>query len=94
MCDVEELKLRVICKTLNEPDYMFIVWKKKGQIGICKSCWAKIGDKNWECGKDPRPNMKDLLSDRARFGENPIETVYKPKEKELKTRLTEDDEYE
>ena len=94
MCDVSELKLKIKCSTPNEVDYMFVMWKKKGQIGICKACWEKIGNKNWECGTDPRPTFESLFSEKARVGENPIPTEYNPKEKELKEQLTEDDIYE
>jgi hypothetical protein len=35
-----------------------------------------------------------MAFDKARVGENPILTEYKPKEKEIKEQLTEDDLYE
>lgn len=94
MCQVELMKLHVICKTPNSLIKLNIEWGRKGQIEICSDCWAKIGNKNWECGKDPRPTFESLFSEKARVGENPILTEYKPKEKELKEQLTEDDEYE
>ena len=79
MCKVEEMKLRVTCKTPNEPDYMFVMWKKKGQIGICKACWEKIGNKDWECGSDPRPTFASLFVGRGLEGA--VLTEYKPKNK-------------
>lgn len=71
------MKLHVRCKTPEEPCIVFIVWKKGEQIGVCDKCWSKIADKDWETGKGPKPTMEEVLSDKNRFGDNPIETEYK-----------------
>jgi hypothetical protein len=90
MCQIEEMKMHVQCNTPNEPDYMFIMWKKKGQIGVCKPCWEKIGNKNWECGTDPRPTFESLFVGRGLEGA--ILTEYKPKEINAK-EIIEEEEY-
>jgi hypothetical protein len=87
------MKFRVTCQTPEEPALVYVIWKNKGQIGICKLCWEKIADKKWECGDSVRPDIKELLSDKARFGENPILTEYKPKEKESKELIENEGEY-
>jgi hypothetical protein len=94
MCDISELKLRVTCETPDSPIKLYIQLKKKGLIAICNDCWERIGNKNWECGKDPRPTLESLFSDRARFGENPIPTEYKAKEIKKDEEYNEENEEE
>lgn len=91
MCQISELKVRVSCHTPDDPVSVY-VQKKKNLIGICAKCWEKIGDKDWEVGNFPRPIMKELLSDKVRFGDNPVETEFKYKSKEEK--LNEEDKEE
>jgi hypothetical protein len=70
------MKLHVRCKTSDEPSVVFIMWKGE-QIGVCARCWTRIAEKDWETGNSPKLTMEELLSDKARFGENPVETEYK-----------------
>jgi hypothetical protein len=91
MCQVELMKLRVKCSTPNEVDYMFVMWKKKGQIGICKTCWEKIGNKNWECGDRPRPTFESLFTGRGLEGA--VLTEYKVKDTIKESLENEEEEY-
>jgi hypothetical protein len=95
MCDVDLMKLRVKCQTPDEPVSVYVVWKRKEQMGVCKPCWERIADKNWECGKDPRPTVESLLSDKARGLEGATLTEYKHKNKkaEENDEQKEDEDY-
>lgn len=77
MCQVDEMKLHVRCKTPEDPAIVYITWKKKGVVGVCAKCWERIADKDWETGDSPKPTMEEILSDKSRFGENPVLTEYK-----------------
>jgi hypothetical protein len=85
------MKLHVRCKTLEDPAIVYITWKKKGQIGVCAKCWERIADKDWETGDSPKSTMEEILSDKARFGENPVETEYKLRGKKLEEQKDEED---
>lgn len=96
MCSVDEMKLRVRCQTPEEPISVYVMWKKKGQLGVCKPCWERIADKNWECGKDSKPNMELLLSDKSRGLEGATLTEYKRKsikEEQKDEQEDEDEDY-
>ena len=99
MCQVEEMKLKIKCQTPEDPIKLYVMLEKKEkkqlvsiQIGICNSCWAKIGDKNWECGKDPRPTFESLFVGRGLEGA--VLTEYKVKEKKGKEQTEDEDEYD
>jgi hypothetical protein len=92
LCQVDEMKLHVRCKTPEDPAIVYITWKKKGQLGVCAKCWERIADKDWETGDSPKPTMEDILSDKARLGENPVETEYKLKGKKVDPNETENEE--
>jgi hypothetical protein len=95
------MNLRVQCATPEEPIHVFVVLKKREhkqivsvQVGICQTCWEKIGDKKWECGDSLRISIKELTSDKARGLEGAVLTEYKPKEnKKLADQEEDDEEY-
>jgi hypothetical protein len=60
MCEVSQMHIRYTCKTPLEPIVLYIQLRKK-VIGICEKCWKKIGDKDWEIGRDPRPTFEQLI---------------------------------
>ena len=79
MCQIDKMHIHRRCKTPENPCIVYIVWKGE-QLGICSKCWEKFPlDLEW--GDSPKLTIKELLSDESRFGNNPIETEYKPKNK-------------
>lgn len=93
MCQVSELKLHVRCKTPEDPCIIFIQ-KEHKTIGVCDNCWKRIADKNWEVGDCPTPTMEEVLSDKSRFGENPVETEYKYRGVKESEKPSEEEEIE
>jgi hypothetical protein len=91
MCQVKKLKLHVRCNSPDDPTCV-IIQKGDEQIGVCEKCWKRIAEKDWEIGSAPRPILSELLSDNARFGENPIETEYKFRGKKDEESPTEEEE--
>lgn len=79
MCQVDLMHVHYRCKTLDEPPAIYIMWKNKGQIGICAKCWEKIADKDWECGTDLPPTLESLFSDEAKGLVGAVLTEYVPK---------------
>jgi hypothetical protein len=73
------MKVRVRCKTPDEPAAVFIMWGRKGQISVCAKCWEKIADKDWECGNEPIPTLESLFSDEAKGLIGAVLTEYVPK---------------
>lgn len=92
MCQVNEMKLHVRCKTPEDPCIVYITWGKKGTIGVCEKCWIRIADKDWETGDSPKPTMEEILSDKSRFGENPVETEYKLRGKKVEEQTENEEE--
>lgn len=90
MCDVKKLKLHKKCSTPLEPSILFIT-KDGEQIGVCEKCWKRIADGDWEVGDAPKLTMEDILSDKSRYGENPVETEYKLRGKKLEEQKAEED---
>jgi hypothetical protein len=76
MCDVQKLKIHKRCKTPDEVCVIFVQLPKE-KVGICRVCWDKIAEKDWEVGDSPKLTMEDILSDKVRLGDNPVETEYK-----------------
>lgn len=87
------MKLRVRCRTPEEPLYLFIAWKKEERIGVCERCWTRISEKDWDA-EDLKRDMGDILSDKMRFGENPIPTEYVYRGKVLETKGESDEDEE
>jgi hypothetical protein len=75
MCGVSKLKVHKRCKTPTDP-IAVIIRKDDENIEICKSCWQKISDKDWEVGDKPKPTMEEIISDKSRGIEGAIETEY------------------
>jgi hypothetical protein len=91
MCQINKMKLHKRCKTPEEPAIVYIVWNGE-TVGVCAKCWEKISDKDWETGDSPKPTMEEILSDKARFGENPVETELRPRGKKLEKKPEEENE--
>jgi len=90
MCDIKKLKLHKKCSTPLEPSILFIV-KDGEQIGVCEKCWKRIADGDWEIGDGPKPTMEEIFSEKAKFGENPVETELRPRGKKLEEQKDEED---
>ena len=90
MCQVKELRVHKACHTPEDPCILYIQADGK-TIGVCAKCWEKIADNDWEVGNGPKPTMEDILSDKSRFGENPVETEYKLRGKKLEEQKDEED---
>jgi hypothetical protein len=76
LCQVNELKLHVRCKSPEDPCIIF-VQKIEKQVGVCDKCWKRIADKDWEVGNSPTLTMEEILSDKSRGLEGAVLTEYK-----------------
>jgi hypothetical protein len=91
MCQVSKLKIKKKCRTPNDPIVISIV-KDGEQLDICKSCWERIGSKEWEVG-DSKVVIEKILGRRVKEEAEATPTEYDPFKKFKKEEITEEEEY-
>ena len=93
MCDVKKLHIHKKCSTPMEPSIVFLQIENES-IGLCDRCWSKVANSDLEWGNSPKLTIEEILSDKARFGENPVETEYKWRGVVKEAETKEDEELE
>lgn len=91
ICSISKLKLHKRCGT--PQDNIVVVIHKNGEdISVCKTCWSKIGNKDWEIGEEPTPNNFAEFLENGRGLANAVLTEYKPKsDKRIEQKIGEED---
>ena len=97
MCQIDQLRVYMRCKTPELTMAVFVQWKPNLQVGLCQPCWERFCDnkKDFECGPDPKiENFKEWL-EKGRGLEGAVPTEYNPAKKgvgKYKTIQQEDEE--
>lgn len=77
MCQISEMKIYKRCKTPEDGIAVFVV-KDGKQLGLCGSCWKKVGEGDYEWGPDSKPIVEEIFSRRAKEEAAATPTEYKP----------------
>lgn len=84
ICDIKKLNLKVQ-KCNSQKQEIGIRWKGE-TIWLCKKCWNKIADTDFECGEDKKKSWKQMQREERKIIKSAIPTEYLPNGKPKKTK--------